>query len=41
MGSIDDPRGRNNANLQDAVGKRAGRTRIQDEGEARDRKSVV
>ena len=35
-GSIDDPRGPTNANLQDAIGKRAGQTQVQDEGEARE-----
>lgn len=35
MGSIDDPRGRTNANLQDAIGKRAEREEVQVEGESR------
>jgi len=35
MGSIDDPRGRTNANLQDAIGKRAEQTRVEAEGETR------
>jgi hypothetical protein len=34
MGNIDDPRGRTNANLQDAIGKRAGQSQTQAEGEA-------
>lgn len=34
MGSIDDPRGRTNANLQDAIGKRAAQDQLQVEGEA-------
>lgn len=34
MGSIDDPRGRTNANLQDAIGKRAEQSQVQVEGEA-------
>lgn len=33
MGSIDDPRGRTNANLQDAIGKRAEQNQVQVEGE--------
>ncbi|MCX7514141.1 hypothetical protein [Frateuria sp. STR12] len=33
MGSIDDPRGRTNANLQDAIGKRAEQDQVQVEGE--------
>jgi hypothetical protein len=36
MGSIDDPRGRTNANLQDAIGKRAGQSQVQVEGEGRE-----
>lgn len=32
MGSIDDPRGRTNANLQDAIGKRAEQSQVQAEG---------
>jgi hypothetical protein len=32
MGSIDDPRDRTNANLQDAIGKRAGQTQVHTEG---------
>ena len=36
MGSIDDPRGRTNANLQDAIGKRAEQTQVQVEGETRE-----
>src|SRR3569623_2368606 len=36
MGSIDDPRGRTNANLQDAIGKRAEQSQVQVEGETRD-----
>lgn len=36
MGSIDDPRGRTNANLQDAIGKRAEQTQVQVEGESRE-----
>ena len=32
MGSIDDPRGRTNANLQDAIGKRAGQVQVEGEG---------
>lgn len=35
MGSIDDPRGRTNANLQDAIGERAGQRQRQVEGEVR------
>lgn len=35
MGSIDDPRGRTNANLQDAIGKRAEQSQLQVEGESR------
>jgi len=33
MGSIDDPRGRTNENLQDAIGKRAEQDQVQVEGE--------
>lgn len=36
MGSIDDPRGRTNANLQDAIGKRAEQSQVQAEGETRE-----
>lgn len=36
MGSIDDPRGRTNANLQDAIGKRAEQSQVQVEGETRE-----
>ena len=33
MGSIEDPRGRTNANLQDAIGKRAEQSQVQVQGE--------
>ena len=36
MGSIDDPRGRTNANLQDAIGKRAEQDQVQVQGETRE-----
>lgn len=36
MGSIDDPRGRTNENLQDAIGKRAQQNQVQVGGEIRD-----
>lgn len=35
MGSIDDPRGRTNANLQDTIGKRAEQNQLQVEGQER------
>lgn len=35
MGSIDDPRGRTNANLQDAISKRAEKSQLQVEGDSR------
>lgn len=36
MGSIDDPRGRTNANLQDAIAKRAEQSQLQVEGQTSD-----
>ena len=35
MGSIDDPRGLTNANLQDAVGKRAGQDQVESDDGSR------